>query len=378
MPHPVPVRRTALLTSLALACGPVAPITTYTSPASERQAQAAGGPIFDCSGLQNTATRLRSGLPAQDEAIRRTQEQLDAARQGLKESVQEAQMLALKEAAGAAVHQLDYVREAKAGIAKAAASNANRLKWNAYVDKIKDAAEALQNLTSSGASGVNIGAAIRQNQLTLATFAKELEGSGISDELGKAAATAIAGPAGGLAVEIGISARDAIAAGWNLYNNATEADAAQRNLDQMRQARSAIDSRLYEINDILATECAPPPAPPKDRIMTQPPAPEPPPYTPVPAPPPAPAQPQHHGGGGGAVVGVLLAGAAGVAVYGYAKNKYGTGADTTTCTAPTADIIAICGAGSGSSACKTALANQDSYCKCLGYAGFNAGSGRCQ
>jgi hypothetical protein len=377
MPHPVPVRRTALFTALALACGPVAPITTYTSPATGYQNQAAGKPIFDCTGLQATADRMRAGLPAQDEAIRRTQEQLDAARTGVKESVQEAQLLALKEATNAAVHQLDYVRETKSMIAKSAASNADRLKWNAIVDKIKDAAEKVQNATTSGASGLNIGTAIRENQLTLSTFAKELEGSGISDELGKAAATAIAGPAGGLAVEIGISARDAIAAGWGLYNNVSEADAAQRNLDTMRQARSSIDSRIYEINDILKTECAPPPPPPQDRIMTRPPAAEPPPYTPVPDPAPQQAAPAHHGGGGGAVVGVLLAGAAGVAVYGYAKNKYGT-TDTTTCTAPTADIVSICAAGGGSSACQTALANQTTFCKCEGYAGFNAGSGRCQ
>lgn len=377
MPHPVSVRRTALLTALALACGPVAPVTTYTSSASVVPGQAAGQPIFDCVGLQATAARMRAGLPAQDEAIRRTQEQLDSARAGVKESVQEAQMLALKEAAGAAVHQLDYIREAKAAIAKSAASNATRLKWLGYLDKIKDAADKVQNLTSSGAAGANLGAAIRDNQLTLSNFAKELEGSGISDELGKAAAMAVAGPAGGLAVEVAISARDAIAAGWNLYNNASEADAAQRNLDQMRQARSAIDSRLYQIDEILTSaesKCTPPPVQPQDRIMTQSPAGDPPPYTPVPPATSAAALTKHKGGGGGAVLGVLLVGIAGAGVYGYAKNKYGT----KNCTAPTADIIAICGAGSGSTACKTALANQDAYCKCEGYAGFNTVAGICK
>jgi len=379
MPHPVPVRRTALLTALALACGPVAPITTYTAPAREYQGQAAGKPLFPCDELRATAARMRAGLPAQDDAIRKTQQQLDAARTGVRESAQEAQMLALKEATGAAVHQLDFVREAKSLLEKYPPSNMDRLAG--ALGKIHDAAENLEKLTNSGAAGVNIGAAIRQNQLTMSTFVRELQDSGISDELAKAAVASLAGPAGLLAVEIGITARDAIAAGWGLYNNVTEADAAQRNLDTMRESRSLIDGRLYEINDILtspATGCSKPPAPPQDRIMTQPPAADPPPYTPVPPAKPAAAAvktpPQHHGGGGQAVAGLLLGGAAAAALYGYAKNKYGP---NNNCVAPTADIPDLCSVGH-SSACSQALANQVAYCQCRGYSTFDATAGTCR
>ncbi|MEI6244929.1 MAG: hypothetical protein WCQ64_07760 [Acidobacteriota bacterium] len=81
-------------------------------------------------------------------------------------------------------------------------------------------------------------------------------------------------------------------------------------------------------------------------------------------------QPTATGGGGpGGGTLLALAAAGGAGYYAYTKLK--------NCVAPTANILDISCQNSSSSACKTALADQDAYCKCQGYSGFQASGGRC-
>jgi hypothetical protein len=197
------------------------------------------------------------------------------------------------------------------------------VKLNTYVDKLKDAAEKLQGLVTSGASGVNIGAAIRDNQLAWANFAKDIDDSGIADEFGKLGFVAIFGPAGEIGFDLAVAARDGVAAGWGLYNNVTDAEAAQRTLDQLVDARRAIMGRLSEIDSILTSSdfnCAQPTPSPQDRIMTQPPAPDPIPAAPVAQAPQA--KTPKKGGGGATAARVVVAGAGlGGALYALNKAK---------------------------------------------------------
>lgn len=374
MPYPVPIRRTALLTALALASGPAAPITTYSAPAW-RQNQAAGHPIADCDALRATAARMRAGLPAQDEAIRRTEDQLAAARQGVHESTQEAQIAVVKAATAYAVHQLDTVRDLETAVENAkGASSLARRKWLARLDEFKRSAENIEKFSNSAAAGADLGAAIRDNQELLRRFIVDVDASGISDDLAMKAAT-FAGPMGVLTLEGLTVGRDLVYAGWSWYDMVKQEDAAARNLEEMQTARRAIDSRIYEIQGILADpdfQCATPAPPPSDRIMTQPPEPTPAVMTPVPAPAPAPRK--GHGAANAAAL-LLIAGGAGTALYAYNKYK-----NTTTCTAPTGDIPSICAnqSADGGTACRQILAEQVAFCQCSGYSGFDAGAGVCK
>lgn len=369
-------RTAALGTCLSLLISTAAPAPVYSAP----QAQAGGRPIFDCSGLQATAARLRAGLPAQDEAIRRTEAQLREARQGRREAAGDLQLALLKTATLAAEETLKTVKEAQEAISAATGSAANRKKWFDRYEAVKKSAEAIEKLTNSGKSGAEVGAAVREHQATVRKLVADLESSGISDELGVKLAE-FAGPMGAVTVSLAIAARDLIYAGVSSYLSGSEVEAAERNLDDMRQARRAVESRIFEMEGIVRSpDCAPRPATPPNRSAVAPPAsggsptvpPSTAPGTPATPAPSSPATqspaPQAKGGGGGGLLLLALAGVGGAGYYAYAKNK------TENCGSnPSGQIASSCSVGN-TSACRTAEANMDAYCRCNGYSGQYGGN----
>jgi len=375
------MRRSALATIAAFLLTSATPLPLYSSPLPDDgevmtripgQAQAAGQPIFDCSGMQSTAARLRAGLPVQDEWIRRTEEQLKAAKEGVQQSKEALKELAMKTAKDLAVHQLEMVRQLQDAVKNAPGAIA-KAKWLARIDTMKEGAEAVEKATTSLNAGVDLGVAIRQNRATLEEFLKQVQESGISDELGVKAAE-LAGPVGVAVVETFVAARDAFFAGYSGKMSLDEQDAAERNLAQMRAAKSAVESRAYELEGIVAAECAPKPPAPKDRMMFPDPAPAAAPAPPQPAPQPAPvptARQSSGHGSAGTVVMLGLAAAGGVVLY-QAKKQ----AATANCVAPTADIPSLC-ASSNRAACSAALADQLAYCQCEGYSTMNNTIGSC-
>lgn len=381
MPHPPLQRGTALCTTLALLLVMAASRPAHSTailPDDEvmtpipAQAQAAGQPIFDCSGMQSTAARLKAGLPIQDEWIRRTEEQLQAARAGVQQSKEALKGLALKTARDMALNQLKMINDLRATIEGARGYKAGaQAQWLARVDKLKESADAIEKLVNAGTAGAELGAAISQNRGTLETFVQQINESGISDELGLKAAE-LAGPVGVAVVETFVAGRDAFFAAYEGKTSADELNAAERSLAQMRAAKSLVESRAYELDGIVASECAPKPPAPRDRISVTPP--DAPTAAPAPATPPtkpgASAPTKMKGGGGagaGVVIGLAIAGGAGY--YAYKQLK--------TCVAPTSNILAICSQNSSSTACKTAIADQDAYCKCEGYSKFDTVGGSC-
>lgn len=361
MSLPVQSRRVVAIVLIAMlaSSGPV--------PAIAQGVSAPGRPIIDCTGLQSTAARMRAGLPAQDEAIRRTEAQLNAARQGRREAQGDLQTAMLKSATLAAEQTLSVVRDAQSAIRTATGSAANRQKWFERYEALKKSAEAIEKLTSSGAAGASIGTAIREHQLTATSLLKDIEASGISDELGLKAAE-FAGPLGVVSVAVSIAARDLIYAGISTYVTGNEVEAAERNLAEMRAARRAIDSKIYEMEGIVASpDCGAKPPNPADRMMVQK-EPDPAPASPA-TQSPAPARAPKKGGGGGGMMLLALAAAGGAGYYAYTKAK--------TCTPPTTNVLTVCSQSSSSSACKTAIADQDAYCKCEGYASFSTIQGQC-
>lgn len=231
--------------------------------------QAAGSPILPgCADMQNTVNRLKAGLPLQNEWIKRSEDQLRSAEEGVRGSQEELQNMALKAATDLATRQLDMIRDMKAGIAKAAASNATRQKWLDRVDRIRAAAEKVdqaQKLGKAGVEGNQLGAAIAQNRAQLVDFIKFVNEAGISDDLGLKAAE-FAGPAGVAVVETFTVARDVLYATFQGKMSADEADVHRKNLDAMRNAKADVETRIYELNtDLASTRCTPTPKP-EDRM----------------------------------------------------------------------------------------------------------------
>jgi len=327
--HESHIRRTARATMALLVVSTISPFHGYADVAAFRDAasfeqQAAGNPIFDCTGMQQTSARLKAGLPVQDEWIRRTEEQLRAAERGVTESKQALQDLAIKNAIQLAQSQLSAAADMKTALENAKGfSTLKRGQWLQKVDRIKQLGEQIDNASKVGNSAIagnNLGKLMQENRATLQDFINQISESGIADELGIKAAS-FAGPVGVLVVETFMVARDtALALGGGVIS-ASEAATARQNLDQMRLARRDVANRANELDKILASpesNCTPKPAAPQDRIQVQRPADTPatPPATPAPAP-SLPTTPSAKGGGGpGPLTWVLIgvAGAAGAVV----------------------------------------------------------------
>ena len=79
------------------------------------------------------------------------------------------------------------------------------------------------------------------------------------------------------------------------------------------------------------------------------------------------------------IVPVAVAGGAGIGTYILLKNYlpgFGSGGS---CTPPSPSPAQVCfGGNAGGSACQTALSQQDAFCKCSGFGGFNVNTGGCQ
>ena len=308
--HESHIRRTARATIALLVMSTISPFHGY---ATAFEQQAAGNPIFDCAGMQQTSARLKAGLPVQDEWIRRTEEHLRAAERGVTESKEALQDMAIKQAIQLAQSQLSAAAEMKTALENARGfSTLKRGQWLQKVDRIKQLGEQIDNASKVGNSAIagnNLGKLMQENRATLQDFINQISESGIADELGIKAAS-FAGPVGVLVVETFMVARDtALALGGGVIS-ASEAATARQNLDQMRLARRDVANRANELDKILASpesNCTPKPPAPQDRIQVQRPA-----ETPAPTP-SLPTTPSAKGGGGPGPLTWALIGVAGAA-----------------------------------------------------------------
>lgn len=274
--HESHIRRTARAAIALLVVSMISPSQGYADatafPAAAFGQQAAGQPIFDCTGMQATSARLKAGLPVQDEWIRRTEEQLRAAERGVTESKEALQGMAVKAALDLAQRQLGAAAELKTALENANGfSTLKRGQWLQKVDKIKQLGEAIEKASNSAAAGNRLGELMQTNRATLQDFINEISESGIADELGVKAA-AFAGPVGVLVVETFMVARDTALALGSGVISASEAASARQNIAQMRAGRNDVASRAYELDTIVSSSCAPKPPAPQDRIQVQPPA----------------------------------------------------------------------------------------------------------
>ena len=252
--------------------------------------QAPGQPIVDCTGMRTTAARLKSGLPLQEEWIRRTEAQLRAAEAGVVESKSDLLAAGLDGAQLLFEQQLDLATKAMDAVEAAQGfSSLARKRWLDRVAKFKDAAEKLKGAVASRAAGTALGTAVAENRASVQQFLDFLQESGITDEAAANVAMMFTGPAGALVVKSFTVSRDLLYAGLEGVMTAREADVARENLDKMRAAKGAVESRVAELEHFIALDCAPPAAEPRDRMLVQNPA-EPP--VAPPSQPAAPADPK--------------------------------------------------------------------------------------
>lgn len=337
------------------------------------QASAAGNPIGpSCAAMQATIDKLKSGLPLQNEWIKRSEDQLRAAEDGVRGSQDELKNMAVNAAFNLVKHQLQLISDMKT-MARAAKSAEAR---NRLLDRIKlienatEKIEAAEKLGKAGVEGNQLGTAIAQNRAQLVDFIKFVNESGISDELGIKAAE-FAGPVGVAVVETFTVARDVVYASFQGKMSADEAAVHRQNLQGMKSAKADVETRIYELSTELAQPgCTPTPRP-QDRISVINPDPDPAPRTPV----PAQTKPPKKGPGVGTALVVVGAGALG-GVYLY--DKYGNIAGGQ-CKSPTTNVLTQCSTyGGASSQCSSSIAEANTYCKCEGYAKFDTIAGGCR
>ncbi len=351
--------------------------TTLVRPAAQ---QAPGQPIYDrsCSQAIADAERLEADLVRQDERIRRTEQQLAAAEGAVSDSVSDLEGMALAHARDLALRQLETVRTLRRAIeartppsGRDDAATRRRLEMlNTWVDRIAEAGEQVEEVVSEGQilqRRAQLEGALVRNRATLADFANYLQETGVGDELGVKLA-ALAGPAGVLAVETAIVLRDVAFAAAGGYFSAQEAARHRETLGTLKAMRARVSDFAFQLR-AEAARCTATPRP-DDRINVTPPGDaRMPPADPATST-PAPKVEEKKGGGGDTLYWLGLAGLAGGAAY-YAYGK--------TCTPPTQNVLTVCSSqGGSSSACQNAVNEQDKYCKCEGYGGFDRQFGGCR
>lgn len=299
--------------------------------AAAQDFRAPGQPKFDCTGMSATAARLRAGLPLQDEWIKKTEAQLKAAEDGYLESKAELMSAFIDGAKNVAEHYLSLASAAQDLVENTQGfSSLARHDWKVQYEKVKFAGEAIEKSLKSGAAGYTAASSeVAKARAVLDQFKMFLLESGIGDEATKIGAEKfvalkLLSPQAALMVEMLKVSRDALFAGMSMKMTADEADAARRNLEQMKAASQASKDRIYELEQIVATEpqCTPPPRP-DDRIMVRK-DPDPPAAGGASTPPartPA-ATSQRKPPSAGKMLGTLVvAGAAGVGTYYYLDKK---------------------------------------------------------
>jgi tetratricopeptide (TPR) repeat protein len=258
---------------------PPAPAPEYAiTPMHEvtRGAAAPGSPIFDCEGDHAVIQRMASGLPAQDEAIRRTEKAMKAAKEDSADEQKEIRDAAASTMLASATLTTEWAR---AAIAKAASLQSKGIGPNGDLfkeltmmkDLLKDG-DALKELLTTPAkarkaydAGYDYGdtVAVEQNAKTLrdqwAATMKFLKDSGIYEKAlengGEHFALMLGGPVGEAEFKTFVSAMDLGIHMKQAWDSAAEADQAEHDLtvmdDQLRMARE----RIYELQQEVITGC---------------------------------------------------------------------------------------------------------------------------
>ena len=262
--------------------GNASPQLTVMRPEGAATFSAPGTPIFDCQGDRALIARLNSGLPAQDEAIKRTVLAVSAANSDSAVAREKALMAGFKtlNAAATTVSQLSETALAKVEGLKSHGITVDAAARFRLLEEIKSLAEDGQTLADATEfkekvatyyeTGEGIGEILRVRQAAqrtldkMAAIQKLLQKSGVQDDALEEIASQMAlyglGPIGG---PIGDALVHTIANGSEFvtktaqdWNSTREAETAQRNLNVMRDQQRLVRERIYDLQQELAQVCS--------------------------------------------------------------------------------------------------------------------------
>jgi len=250
---------------------PATPVAFAKSPPGLGGISAPGSPIFDCSGDAATINHLVAGLPVQQEAIRRSQAALDAARDDAQHDSAEARakwtegtikMLASTASSVASSSQKLLASEENLKAAGIPAKVAARYKFLQKVRQIHEISDKLEGASKAYFAGNAFGntVLVQKSAHDLAELIAEagilLVDSGIAEEAGGKLALALWGPIGELGFKGVTTGLDLLTATSTGFISAAEADRAALNLEVMRSEYQRIQGRIYDLQQELGQGCS--------------------------------------------------------------------------------------------------------------------------
>jgi tetratricopeptide (TPR) repeat protein len=256
------------------------PITVIRSAGSGGLA-APGAPIFDCAGDRTLVIRLAAGLPAQEEAIKRTDAAMAAAAKDAEDARPEAMWAAFKTLNTAAMSISELSKSALTkvegpkshGIPPDAAARFRLLQdlkeLGELGDTLADATEVKGKTVDSFKAGEALGNAVfvqktaRSTADKIKAIQKLLVDSGIRDEgleeiagnLALYGLGPIGGPIGDALVHTLANGAELVEKAGEYWNSAGEAKEAERNLTVMRYQQMQVRDRIYELQQEVAVGC---------------------------------------------------------------------------------------------------------------------------
>ena len=235
-----------------------------TPPDSAQLAQAPGHPIFDCVGDAAAINRLVSGLPAQQETLRRSEAALSAATEDAQHDSAEARekwtvaaVKMLNSQATSISNSSEALLARQEGLKATgiSADAAARFKWLQNLKRIAELSNDLADATKlpqSYKAGNAFGNAVFVQQT-----AHDL--SDLIDEVLETAGAKLSGRLWGPIGEAGfkglVTGLDLLAASLQARFSAAEADRAAQNLEVMRSQYSRIQDRIYELKQEIGQSC---------------------------------------------------------------------------------------------------------------------------
>jgi len=233
--------------------------------------RAPGHPIVDCDGDAAAINRLLSGLPAQQEAIKRTQAALDAAREDAQHDSAEARekwmegtvkMLASTASFIAGSSQKLLASEGALQAAGIPTGAGARFKFLQKIKAIQELSEKLEGAGNSYLAGNAYGNAVFVQQTArdlrgqIAEARNLLVDSGIAEEAGGKLVLALWGPIGELGFSEVNTGLDLLMASMQAGFSAAEAEQAARNLEVMQSQYQRTQDKIYELKQEIAEGCS--------------------------------------------------------------------------------------------------------------------------
>lgn len=244
--------------------------------------QAPGEPIFNCDGDKATISRLLSGLPVQEEAIKSAEAALETAKAAVKEDNAEARKkwtfasVKLLSSQAKSIASSSEILLAKQEALKAAgisAEAASKWKWLESVKKTSDLSHELaekadnfDKLRKAYKAGSDFGKTVfvqksaRDLSHQIEAVNKLLDDSGIKDqaaeEVGAKLSFAMWGPVGEAGFRGVVTGIDLLVASGQALISSEELGQAERNLEVMRSQYQRVTDRIYELRQEISGSCA--------------------------------------------------------------------------------------------------------------------------